>query len=267
MSVSAASSSYQSDLQKGLLGATTPTKREVSYDFSGGTKEISEGDFKFSSEAQKTLGKDDFLKLLTTQLKYQDPLQPQDNQQFIGQMAQFSSLETSKNMEKSMTAMSDKLVSYMDSQMSAGNNAGSASNLIGKTVQVEQTSFTVDGTASKLNIHVDNPIDTYLTLVDDKGNIVSRQTFVSLDKANKDFKDIEWDGKDENGKEVPPGKYTIKVLDSSGVNDHGYVFQQNTVTGIKYTEKGAEMTIGGKGYTLSQIKQIEAASTQSGTQK
>jgi|SRR5262245_33110323 flagellar basal-body rod modification protein FlgD len=58
---------------------------------------------------KNSLGKDAFLKLLTTQLQHQDPLNPMDDSQFMGQMAQFSTLEQVTNMANANTAMADNL--------------------------------------------------------------------------------------------------------------------------------------------------------------
>ena len=69
------------------------------------------------------LGQDDFLKILMTQLTYQDPLKPLDNQQFIAQMAQFSALEQSRQLN-------DKIDSLLSAQA-----VTQAFGLLGKTVE------------------------------------------------------------------------------------------------------------------------------------
>lgn len=78
-------------------------------------------------EGRKTsqeLGKDDFLKLLITQLSNQDPTSPMEDTQFIAQMAQFSSLEQMKNMSASF----ERMASFI--------NSSEAASTLGKTVEL-----------------------------------------------------------------------------------------------------------------------------------
>ncbi|TSB01564.1 flagellar hook assembly protein FlgD [Sphingorhabdus contaminans] len=59
--------------------------------------------------AEKKLGQTDFLRLMTTQLKEQDPFNPVDNQAMVAQMAQFSSVAGISEMNTSLKSISDKI--------------------------------------------------------------------------------------------------------------------------------------------------------------
>lgn len=69
-----------------------------------------------------TLGKDDFLKLLVTQLQHQDPLAPMEDKDFIAQMAQFSSLEQMKNMNTSVQVT--QAASFIGKQVTWSDDTG-----------------------------------------------------------------------------------------------------------------------------------------------
>lgn len=96
----------------------------------------------YANSQQKTtvkneMDKDAFLQLLVTQLRYQDPLEPQDNSEFVAEMAQFSSLEQMNNMADKMSEISN-LVSNIDTSVLVGQLSG----MIGKGVDwLETTNY------------------------------------------------------------------------------------------------------------------------------
>lgn len=79
------------------------------------------------------LGKDDFLKLLITQMQNQDPTEPMENTEFIAQMAQFSSLEQMTNMSSSF----EKMATYITET--------TATSALGKTVELNVGDTTITG--------------------------------------------------------------------------------------------------------------------------
>ena len=83
--------------------------------------------------ASQQLGKDDFLKLLITQLSNQDPTNPMEDTQFIAQMAQFSSFEQMTNMNESFN------------KMAAMINSSQAAATIGRTVDIDVGDTTARG--------------------------------------------------------------------------------------------------------------------------
>ncbi|MBS7295438.1 MAG: flagellar hook assembly protein FlgD [Treponema sp.] len=84
-------------------------------------------------QTSNQLGKDDFLKLLITQMQNQDPTEPMENTEFIAQMAQFSSLEQMTNMSTSF----EKVANYI--------SESSATSTLGKTVELNIGDTTVKG--------------------------------------------------------------------------------------------------------------------------
>lgn len=65
---------------------------------------------------KQTLGQADFIRLMTTQMKLQDPLEPVDNKEMIAQMAQFSSLSGIENINSTLKAISAQLDRVMSTQ-------------------------------------------------------------------------------------------------------------------------------------------------------
>lgn len=91
-----------------------------------------------SASANLTL--QDFMQVLMTQLTYQDPLKPMDNQEFMAQIAQFTTLQQTQELNSSMQA----LVLNQASQQSIG--------LIGRTVGVSTSTGAVSGTVVSIDL-------------------------------------------------------------------------------------------------------------------
>ncbi len=93
-----------------------------------------------------TLGQDDFLKILLTQLQFQDPLKPLDNREFMAQMAQFTTLEISRQQNE----MTDSLLKIQSASQALG--------LIGKTIEVSTDSGSQVGTVTTVTFQNSNPM-------------------------------------------------------------------------------------------------------------
>jgi flagellar basal-body rod modification protein FlgD len=94
------------------------------------------------------LGEEDFLKILLTQLTYQDPLKPMDNQEFIAQFAQFAGLDQSRQSNENLNAL---LMMQMADQ---------AVGLLGKAVEVRTDSGSVVGEVTAVAFSQGTPLFT-----------------------------------------------------------------------------------------------------------
>lgn len=96
-------------------------------------------------EREIELGKDDFLKLLITQLQYQDPLNPLEDKEFIAQLAQFSSLEQMQNMNENLGTFLEMGLLYQ------------AGTLVGREVDVQHEEEEISGVISEVRFTSSGP--------------------------------------------------------------------------------------------------------------
>ncbi|GEM_PF-281309 len=244
-----------------ILNPKKAAGRTVTADLSGtdvNSSVSSAGDQKIFQNATKQLGKQDFLQLLVTQMRYQDPLAPQDNQQFISQLAQFSSLEGTQNITKSIETLSTKLESMVSGQASSATTISnsSATSLIGKPVRVTASDIVFDSTKKApidINVHVTDAASV-LSVVDGEGNIVNA---LPLTKAGE--LDVKWDGTQLDGTKAPSGKYSLKVTSKDGATETGYSYFEDKVTGLTYGKTGVRLEIRGQSVGLDQVVHVGEA--------
>jgi flagellar basal-body rod modification protein FlgD len=149
----------------------------------------------------QAIGKQDFLKLLVTQLEQQDPMNPQDGTEFVAQLATFTSLEQLINIEEGLNNVA---------MTSLATNNTLASNLIGKQVQVRGAgkiahesgdhtlNFELQGDAEQVTIEI----------MDEDGQVIRT---INGGTAKKGENDMVWDGRDDNGNKVAAGSYEFRI--------------------------------------------------------
>lgn len=199
-----------------------------------------------------TLGKDDFLKLLTTQLQSQDPLSPMDSNAFVAQLAQFSTVEQ-------LQGVGDKLDSLLLAQ--ATSNQLSTASLVGKGVRYHADHVVFDGsTPAQVQISLDDASDaTSLAVSDASGRVVRT---IDLGARPAGPFTATWDGLDASGNPLPPGSYGIAVgaTRKDGTAVHPDVLAQGTVSAVSFASGAAQLVVGGQDLTMSQIAELVAPS-------
>lgn len=153
-----------------------------------------------STKDKSVLGKDDFLKLLLLELKYQDPTSPMDSEKILTQTSQLATLESTENTNKALETLASSLnASLQYTGISAiGKLADMGSNAIvreeGKDVDFE-IYFPEDVQSGKVNI------------LDKNGNILRSMAIGSTDAGIATYN---WDGTNDSGVALDEGVYYVE---------------------------------------------------------
>ncbi len=182
----------------------------------------------------KELGQSDFLKIMISQLANQDPLNPQENTDFISQMAQFGTNDGIQKLHTSFESLANSLHS---------NQALQATSLVGKTVQVPSFAAALnengltgavklEGNADSLNIKISNAAGEWVKTI-------------QLGPQSAGVIDFKWDGNTDEGKALPQGVYQM----NAEVSDAGSTFAAVTLASANVNS--VTLNQPGKGLMLS----------------
>ena len=200
-------------------------------------------------ESKSELGQDEFLKLMLTQLKHQDPMKPLENGEFIGQMAQFS---TVSGIEQMQAALEDLSSAYGSSQtLQASQLVGQEVLIEGSTVNLQDEGdiggrFELDAASGTVTMDV----------LDIAGGVVRHLDMGEHAAGRHDFV---WDGLNDKGERMPAGTYTVSIAAASGDESiAASVMVSRLVESVEFGTGGTALlnTTAGESLALSDIRQI-----------
>jgi flagellar basal-body rod modification protein FlgD len=195
------------------------------------------------------LGKNEFMELMIAQLKNQNPLKPQDNGEFISQLAEFSSLE---EMQKLSGSVDDVVSQFRSTQ------ALQASAMVGRTV-LAPSQIGILGPEGQISGNVQVPATTSGLRVSIENSAGERVRQMDLGSQRPGVTGFSWDGKDGNGNSLPPGPYRIvaEAAYPDGQQQLGTMVSAN-VDSVSLGQGGSvTLNLAGMGsIALSDVKQI-----------
>jgi flagellar basal-body rod modification protein FlgD len=147
-----------------------------------------------------------FLKLMIAQLKNQDPTKPQDPSEFMSQLAQFSQVTSTQNMESSIQSLTDSMRS---TQLINGTS------LVGHDILAKATTDTIDAGGTVTGA-VDAPKGTTAIKVVVKDAAGAEVRSFDLKNVGEGLNGFTWDGKTNTGLTAPAGQYTFSTVASNG---------------------------------------------------
>jgi flagellar basal-body rod modification protein FlgD len=191
----------------------------------------------------KTIDQADFLSLLVTQMRNQDPTQPMDSSQMVSQLAQISQVSATQALQTSFDALSTSL---------QGNQMLQASSMVGRSVTVPSAAGRLGASGMDGAVNVPGGGGQVIVQITDAaGNVVRTLDLGTPDAGLVAF---HWDGKGNDGKALPPGAYGLAA--QAGTTAVA-TYVSGKVTGVGMTGDGAYLDIDGfGGALLSQVAQI-----------
>ena len=192
------------------------------------------------------LGKDDFLKLLLTELEHQDPTSPMDTEKILTQTSQLATLETQQNTNKTLEKIANQFQS--SANLSAINAIGKLAKM-GSKIKLEKDK------ESSFNINFGKEVKSgNIEIYNSNKELVKT---IPIKEGSSGNTLIKWDGTDNSSKHLPEGFYEVggKYTDKEG-NSHQIDFGTYPIEGVSFENGKVMLKIGNQYVFMDQISQI-----------
>ncbi|MGM0462299.1 MAG: flagellar hook capping FlgD N-terminal domain-containing protein [Fibrobacterota bacterium] len=212
----------------------------------------------FADPKEQEMAQEEFLFLLTEQLKHQDPMDPMDNRDFVTQLAQFTELENSTNVKNSMDDMRSSLENSLDIQNNTAQSMSNASavSLVGREVRLMQDSFSWEGNSNQpFRVQMGNRSSVTVEILDSDDEVIDEVTVDGKDDTNAGT--FTWDGVTQEGEKAEFGEYKLRVRENAESSDELYCFVQDVVKGLRYTDSGAMLNVDNREISVGNIIEVE----------
>ncbi len=199
-------------------------------------------------ESSDELGKNQFLELMIAQMNNQDPLDPAKNEDFIAQLAQFSTVEGIENMNLSMAEMATALQSSLTVQ---------ASSLVGRAVLVPTNQALLGPNGMVGSVDVPDTVgNVVMEIATASGELVRN---IELGPQAAGAMRFAWDGTNDVGEASEPGVYRVRAFSQIGsARQELMVNMPDQVVSVSISEAGVMANLAGGGsVAASQIKEIQ----------
>ena len=190
---------------------------------------------------------DRFLKLLVTQMRNQDPLNPMDNAQVTSQMAQLSTVSGIDKLNATLQALSTSMLASQSLQ---------SASMIGHVVMVPGKNLELANGSGVGAVSLTQPADSVsVTISDSAGNVVRNMQLGSQNGGDVAF---QWDGMNEAGQPVADGAYTYSATAMlGGVKSSPATMSYGLVNSVTQGPQGATRNVAGIGpVSLASVRQI-----------
>ena len=190
---------------------------------------------------------DRFLKLLVTQLKNQDPLNPMDNAEITTQMAQIS---TVSGIDKLNTTLQSMAASF------SADQSLQATAMIGRNVLVPGSSLQLQDGAALGGLSLPQAADKVVVSISDGSGLLVRKLDLGAQPAG--VLGYQWDGKTDGGADAQPGAYSFSVEAIQGGNKvDAIALSRGLVGGVTQGKDGVTLKLNGMGsVALPEVKQV-----------